>query len=73
MSFAAFMGQRAAAAEERVRELEEQVARLVAGQRSVSEARQQAFLELAQDLAEMDPAQRDATIRRIITQHEEGR
>jgi hypothetical protein len=46
--------------------LKEQLATLTAGQQRASEARQQAFLELAQDLAEMGPAARDAAIRRII-------
>lgn len=46
--------------------LKEQVATLVAGQRLASEARQQAFVELAEDLASMEPAARDAAIRRII-------
>lgn len=46
--------------------LKEQVATLTQGQQRASEARQAAFLELAQDLAEMTPEQRDAAIRRII-------
>lgn len=46
--------------------LREQVATLLQGQQRVSEARQQAFLELAQDLADMTPAERDAAIKRII-------
>lgn len=46
--------------------LKEQIAALVAGQQRASEARQQAFLELAHELAEMEPAARDAAIRRII-------
>jgi hypothetical protein len=49
------------------------VAYLVAGQHRAGEARQRAFVDIAYELAELDPAARDATIRRIITQHEEGR
>lgn len=43
-----------------------QVATLTAGQQRNGEARQAAFLELAHELAEMTPEQRDAAIRRII-------
>jgi hypothetical protein len=39
---------------------------LKAGQRSNSETRQRAFLELAEDLADMTPEQRDKAIRKII-------
>lgn len=46
--------------------LKEQVATLTAGQQRAGEARQAAFLELAHELAEMTPEQRDAAIRRII-------
>lgn len=51
---------------EAIEALKEQVATLIAGQQRNGEARQQAFLELAQDLAEMDPAARDAAIRNIV-------
>lgn len=46
--------------------LREQVATLCAGRMRAGEIRQQAWLELAQDLAEMSPEARDAEIRRII-------
>jgi len=50
----------------RVAALEQQIATLKAGQQRASEARQAAFLELAQDLAEMTPEDRERVIRRII-------
>jgi len=50
----------------RVAELESQIATLKAGQQRASEARQAAFLELAQDLAAMTPEDRERAIRRII-------
>lgn len=43
-----------------------QVEELKAGQRSASEARRQAFLELAEDLMEQSVEERERTIRRII-------
>jgi hypothetical protein len=48
--------------------LRQQVATLIAGQQSAGEARQQAFIEFAEDLAAMTPADRDSAIRRIIDQ-----
>lgn len=52
-------------ARENVR-LKEQVAHLTAGHQRASEARQRAFLELAQDLSEMDCDGVRSAIRRII-------
>jgi hypothetical protein len=49
--------------------LRQQVATLIAGQQSAG-ARQQAFYELASDLAAMTPEGRDTTIRRIIDQRD---
>jgi hypothetical protein len=50
--------------------LRQQVATLIAGQQSAGEARQQAFYELASDLAAMTPEGRDSTIRRMIDQRD---
>jgi hypothetical protein len=50
--------------------LRQQVATLIAGQQSAGEARQQAFYELASDLATMTPEGRDSYIRRIIDQRD---
>lgn len=50
---------------------EAQVATLISGQQRNGEARQQAVLELAHELAEMEPPARDAAIRRIIDNHED--
>lgn len=55
---------------EELTRLRAQVATLVAGQQRNGEARQQARLDMAHELAEMEPALRDATIRRIIDSHE---
>lgn len=54
-------------------ELEKQVETLKHGQRSASEARQRAFLELAEDLAAMTPEKRDSAIKRIIGNAGENR
>lgn len=56
---------------EELTRLRAQVATLITGQQRNGEARQQAFLELAHELAEMDPPARDAAIRRIIDSHED--
>lgn len=53
--------------------LRKQVEALKQGQRSASEARQRAFLELAEDLAAMTPEKRDSHIRRIIDNAGENR
>lgn len=53
-----------------VERLREQVALLTSGQKYAGEIRQQAFLELAEDLAALEPAARDAAIRRIIDNHQ---
>lgn len=53
-----------------VERLREQVALLTSGRQYAGEIRQQAFLELAEDLAAMEPAARDAAIRRIIDSHQ---
>lgn len=53
--------------------LRKQVEALKAGQRNASEARQRAFLELAEDLAAMTPEKRDAAIKRIIDNSGENR
>lgn len=46
--------------------LKEQVATLIAGQQRNGEARQQAILDFAHELAEMEPEAREKAIRRII-------
>lgn len=49
----------------------EQTARdLAAGQRSASEARAQAFLEQAEELAAMTPQERETHLRHTIDRHE---
>lgn len=53
-----------------LRHARETTQRLIAGQQLASEARQAAFLEFAEDLAAMEPAARDAAIRRIIDNHQ---
>jgi len=50
--------------------LRQQVATLIAGLQSAGEARQQAFIEFAEDLAAMTPEGRDSTIRRMIDQRD---
>lgn len=50
--------------------LRQQVATLIAGQQRNGEARQQAFIEFAEDLAAMTPEGRDSTIRRMIDQRD---
>lgn len=51
--------------------LRAQVATLIAGQQRNGEARQQARIDMAHEFAEMEPAARDTTIRRIIDSHED--
>lgn len=51
--------------------LRAQVATLIAGQQRNGEARQQARLDMAHELAEMETAARDSAIRRIIDSHED--
>jgi cell division protein FtsB len=46
--------------------LKEQVERLKDGQRYAGEIRRQAFLELAVELLEMSPEERERALRRIV-------
>lgn len=56
---------------EELTRLRAQVATLIQGQRRNGEARQQARLDMAHELAEMEPPARDAAIRRVIDSHED--
>lgn len=53
-------------------EARSQAEALKAGQRSASEARQQAFLELAQEMADMTPEQMAIHVRAVIEHHDGG-
>jgi hypothetical protein len=55
-----------------IRKQADDLDRLKAGQRSVSEARQQAFLDLAQELADMTPEQMAVHVKRVLERYDGG-